>query len=152
MKLSYLALALLVSCVVYLAGMLAFSTYSQSAFDRLSAHAERLEKNVGELRDLNRRLVARADLYRRNSDAVAVEARRLQYYEPGQGVIRLAGEHARVTVTSPGAIVRRPPEGRDHARYVRIAALVSFVLTFLGLLVADSGERRPAQEMRRASR
>lgn len=152
MKLSYLAAALLVSSAVYLGGMLAFSSYNPRAYDDLETHVERLERNVAELRTLNRTLVARAELYRRSSDAVAVQARRLQYYSPGQEVIRLRNPDGSASAESPGAIVRRPPASSDYRAYVRVAAAVAFFLTIAASLVMEAGGGRSAHVMRRASR
>ncbi len=152
MKLSHLGVALLVAGVVYLSGTLLASDYNQAAFERLSDHAVRLEENVEQLRRLNARLAATVELYRRSPDAVAVEARRLQYYEPGQQVIRTGDAHRGSLSRSPGTILRRPEQGSDRRSYVRAAALVAFALALFLQLLVDSERGRGAQEIRRASR
>lgn len=152
MKLTHLGVALLVAGVVYLAGTLLVSEYNQAAYDRLAHHADRLEQNVRELRLLNEQLTATAELYRRSPDAVAVEARRLQYYEPGQRVIRTGDAHRSAFTRSPGTILRRPEGGPDRRSYVRAAALVAFTLALFLQILLDTERDRGAQEMRRASR
>ncbi len=152
MKLSHIGVAVLVSSTIYLIGALIASPYGPTSFRMLEAHVERLEVNVRDLRRLQKELVARAELYRRNADAVTVEARRLQYYEAGQEVIRIADSSPRNRSISPGTIVRSPPAQPDRRGPVRIAALITFV-TALILQVALS--RRPSRvrhEIRRASR
>jgi len=151
MKLSFLGLAGLVAAIVYLSGTLLLSPYSRDAFRELEAHRERLERNVEQLRELNRRLVAEAELYRRSSDAVTVQARPLQYYEPGQEVIRLENGADRSTTRSPGAILRRPGRAPDRRAYIRVAALIAFLLTLLAQIMTEPADRR-VQPMRRASR
>jgi cell division protein FtsB len=152
MKLSHVFAALLAALVVHLAGMLLFSTYNAQAYDELLAHAERLERNVEQLRATQRELVAKAELYRRSSDAVAVEARRLQYYGPDQEVVRLTDREARSETRSPGTIVRRPSEPPDRRSYIRLGAVIAFVLALLAQLLADPASPRRSHEMRRASR
>lgn len=152
MKLSYLGVALLVAGVVYLAGAFLVSDYNHAAYERLAHHAERLGQNVEELRRLNTRLAATAELYRRSPDAVAVEARRLQYYEPGQAVIRTGEAHRSDIVRSPGTILRRPEPRPDSRSYVRAAALVAFVLALFLQVLLDTERAGGAQHIRRASR
>jgi len=152
MKLSFVAVAGLVASVVYLSGSLLVSQYSDDAHRTLEAHADRLAQNVAELRILNRSLVAEAELYRRSSDAVAVQARPLQYYEAGQEVIRIDDATDRVQSRSPGTIVRRPPQRPDRRAYVRIAALVSFLLSLFVQFLIEPANVRRAHEIRRASR
>ncbi|MFW5716756.1 MAG: hypothetical protein ACOC0E_04845 [Spirochaetota bacterium] len=152
MRLSNLGVAVLAAAVVYLSGLLLLSEYSGQAYDRLADHADRLEENVRDLRERHRTLVARAELYRRSSDAVAVEARRLQYYEPGQQVVRVTTDAGRIIRQSPGAILRRPAERQDQRVYARIAAVVAFLLALLVQLMVTVPETRGPHEMRRASR
>ena len=152
MKLSYLGVALLVAGVVYLAGTLLVSDYNHAAYERLAHHAERLERNVEELRRLNSRLTATAELNRRSPDAVALEARRLQYYAPDQEVIRVGDAHRTGLTRSPGTILRRPEPQADRRSYARAAALVAFVLALFVQVLIGTERVRGAQEIRRASR
>jgi len=151
MKFSFLGVAGLVAAIVYLSGALLLSQYSREGFRELQAYSERLEGNVEQLRELNRGLVAQAELYRRSSDAVTVQARPLQYYEPGQEVIRLGDGTDRSTTRSPGTILRRPARPPDRRAYIRVAALIAFLLALFVQLAVEPGDRR-AQQMRRASR
>ncbi len=152
MKLSFVAVAGLVASVVYLSGSLLVSQYSDEAYRALEAHAERLEENVRTLRTLNRSLTAEAELYRRSSDAVAVQARPLQYYREGQEVIRIDDARLRRQSRSPGTILRRPPVQPDRRAYVRVAALIAFLLALFVQFVIEPTNQRTAHEIRRASR
>ncbi|MFW6313162.1 MAG: septum formation initiator family protein [Spirochaetota bacterium] len=152
MKLSYVAVAGLVASIVYLCGALLVSQYSGDAQSALEAHVERLEENVRKLEIRNRSLVAEAELYRRSSDAVAVQARPLQYYETGQGVIRIDNAPIRGRSRSPGTIVRRPPDRPDRLGYVRIAAVIAFLASIFVQSLLEPAHPRPAHVMRRASR
>jgi len=152
MKLSFVVVAGLVAAVVYLAGSLLVSQYSDDAQRQLESHLERLEENVMNLKTLNRRLIAEAELYRRSSDAVAVQARPLQYYEARQEVIRIGDARVSGRSRSPGTIVRRPSQPPDRRGYVRVAALIGFLLTLFGQVLLEQGSVRTAHEIRRASR
>jgi hypothetical protein len=152
MKLSHVAVAFLVCAVVYSAGTLLFSRYNEEAYDRLASHAVRLEQNVEDLRVLHARLVATAELYRRSRDAVALDARRLQYYEPGQAVIRPTDASSAGVSQSPGTVVRRPRPSGDKRPYIRAAAIVAFVLSLILQVLAEPSRSRTTQTMRRASR
>lgn len=152
MKLSHLGFALLISCIVYLIGALIASPYGPTSYRRLEAHVERLESNVRDLRRLQKELIARAELYRRNADAVAVEARRLQYYEPGEEVIRISESSRLSSSISPGAIVRTPPREADRRAPLRIATIATFVIA-MGVQIAFSRPpARSSHRIRRASR
>lgn len=151
MRVGHVAIALLVSAVVLLVGNLVFSGYNDRAFAELQRHHERLSAHVDELRALQRELVATAELYRRSSDAIAVEARSLQYYRDAETVIRPVDGPSEGFPYHPGTHVMRPPVSDDRRSDVRVAALATFLLVLLIQLVAAT--RRPERhEIRRASR
>ena len=157
MRASYVAVALLAGTLVYLAGALVASPYRRESYQALEAHLVRLESNIEDLKTRHRELVARAELYRRSSDAVTVQARRLQYYMAGQSVVRIGESTSRPPTESPGTILRRPPRAADRRDYVRVAALIAFLLTLLHQLVQEARDLREGrglrdQEMRRDSR
>ena len=150
-----LAAAGLVALVVYLAGGLFVSGYSGEAYDSLAAHVDRLEQNVVDLRDRRDRLVAQAETLRRSPDAVALEARRLGYYRPGEVVVRIEGVELPSTAQSPGVVVRNPPSAPDLRAFLRAASALAFVVTLIVQLLAPSaGTAAPVggYEIRRASR
>jgi hypothetical protein len=151
MRASYVALALLAGSVVYLAGALVASPYRSESFQALEAHLARLESNIEDLQTHHNELVARAELYRRSPDAVTVEARRLQYYLAGQSVVRIGNAASGRVTESPGTILQRPARSPDRRDFVRVAALIAFLLTLLLQLVLEARALRD-QEMRRASR
>lgn len=152
MKLFHVGVALLASVVVYLCGSLLFATYRQEAYRALELHLSRLEANVEQLREQHRRLAATAELYRRSPDAVALQARRLQYYQADETVIRAAGAAAPRVTQSPGTLVRRPDPPSDQLAYVRAAAIATFVLVLLAGTLYDARAVRSSGEMRRTSR
>lgn len=150
-----LATAGLVALVVYLAGGLFVSRYAGEAYDSLAAHVDRLERNVAELRDRRDRLVAQAETLRRSPDAVALEARRLGYYRPGEVVIRIEGSEAPSAAQSPGVFVRNPPSAPDRGAILRAASALAFVVTLIVRMLSPSAAGAApvhGYEIRRASR
>ncbi len=152
MKLPQLGVALLISSIVYLIGALIASPYGPTSYRKLEAHVERLESNVRDLRRLQNELVARADQYRRSADAVAVEARRLQYYEPGEEVIRIAESYRPNRSISSGTIVRSPARRPDRRGPLRVATIVSFVIAVCVQIIVSKRSLRTGHRIRRASR
>lgn len=152
MKLSQLGAALLVGVVVYLAGSMVASPYNRESYQALEAHVERLDANVQDLRRRREELHARAEMYRRSSDAVSLQARSLQLYAADEEIIRIVGSDARSRTESAGALVRRPPAVPDRRAYARVAALVGFLCALLAQLFGQARNGRSGQEMRRASR
>jgi hypothetical protein len=151
MRASFVAVAVLVGSLVYLAGALVASPYRRESYQALEAHLVRLESNIAELKSHHAELIARAELYRRSSDAVTVEARRLQYYMPDQSVVRIGNVVPRQLTESPGAILRRPPPAPDRREYVRVAAMLAFLTSLLFQVVRENRTPRD-QQIRRASR
>ncbi len=143
--------ATLFACSVYLGGSLLASEYSTQARAEARAHTARLEEHIGDLRALNARLISEAELLQRSSDRIALEARTLGYYRDGDGVIRLDGE-SRVDEQNPGSTLFRPPTSDHNTLYVRVAAVLAFLvaLLFQSLVAAEAGDR--GYEMRRASK
>lgn len=152
MKPSQLGAALLAGAVVYLAGSLITSPYNRESYQALEVHVERLEANVQDLQRRRDELHARAEMYRRSSDAVSLQARSMQLYAADEEIIRIVGADVRSRNESPGALIRRPAGVPDRRAYARVAALVGFLGTLLVQLLGQARTGRGRQEMRRASR
>jgi len=152
MKSSQLATALLISICVYLAGTLLFGSYSDPALRDLEAYVARVQANVEDLASRQNRLVAQAELLRRSTDAVRVEARRLQYYREGEQVIRVENHTDREMVQSPGVVMRFTSVYPDHSRLIRIAAVAAFLLSLFLQIALDRHPSSTYSSMRRASR
>lgn len=142
MKVSHLATAALVSIVVILSGNLLFGVYSGDRYEELVAHRDRLAENVEELKHRHTALQARVELLRRSSDAVAVEARRLQYYAGDEIVIRIDEMPSRPSQQSPGRVILGRTETHANRRLLRFIAFVAGVGSFLVLVLSDRRKDR----------
>lgn len=140
--------------VAALTASLFFSSYSQTGYARLADYAIRLEENLTALEAQNARLLARADLYRRNRDAVAVEARALGYVRPNESVIRITDRKTRRISQSPGTILNRPVESQSRRYITRVVALIVFLLSLVVQLLSAGAKQSDPHDsrMRRASR
>jgi cell division protein FtsB len=145
MKATHLVTALLASVVVMLSVNLAFGARNGHAYETLDAHRTRLEANVGELKERQRTLQARIELLRRSSDAVAVEARSLQYYDSDEIVIRIEGNTDRAIAQSPGRVILYGADSSDQRSIVRFSGIGAGVLVLLVLMMVDrKRDRRTA--------
>ena len=99
------------SLLVYL-----FGDSGVSAFNRLTDYRDRLERNVGDLDDLNRSLQAELASLRDDPRRTEVLARDLGLYRPGDRVLRIEGARAGVEPYEVGSLLRlKPPRHRPRA-------------------------------------
>jgi cell division protein FtsB len=146
-RLEHLFTSLLASVAAALVTALLVSHYAPAGYDKLEAYASRLEANIAELETKRAELVAQAELYQSNRDAVIVEARELGYVAENQRVIRLDAP-TRDRLQSPGTLLQGRPLPESRRGVTRVVTAVVFVLS---LLMQFAGAH-DSSEMRRASR
>lgn len=155
MRLEYVFTSLLAAVVAALMTNLLVSDYAPQGYGQLERYADRLQVNIAELEATRDGLVAEAELYQRNREAVAVEARTLGYVAPDQRVIRVDAP-LRDRRQSPGSLLSAPSQRRDRRPITRaIAVAVFLIATALQLLASQrppAAKRYRSSEMRRASR
>jgi cell division protein FtsB len=141
MKVSHFTVSLLVALCVYLSGTLLFGRYSGPTFSELQSHISRLETNLDELLVTRNELEAQIELLRRSREAIRVAARDLQYYRPGESVVRVDGYSGPTAIMSPGSILQYEMSHPDNRPIIRTIALAVFLLSlFIQILLS-----RPAR-------
>ncbi|MFP4551013.1 MAG: FtsB family cell division protein, partial [Spirochaetales bacterium] len=154
MKVTLVFTSLLTAIVGALIASLFLAHYGPRGYEQLQEHATLLHANIARLEASRAELIATAELYQRNRDAVIVEARTLGYVAPGQQVIRL-DTPSRDKRQSPGSLLPPPPRAADRRSIIRAIALAVFgIATALQLAFnhRTRTERRTyAPVMRRAS-
>lgn len=135
MKVSHVALAILLGISVALTGNLIVAPYSARGYRELEAHRDRLEANIAELQGIHETLAGQVELLTRSTDAVRVEARNLGYYDPGETVIRIENAPSAGAPKSPGRIILELPPQKDRRAVVRVVALLVALSAFVVLAV-----------------
>jgi cell division protein FtsB len=93
-------------------------------YRELSSYRERLELNVQELSQIHWALEQELKSLAVDAERVQILARELGYFEPDDGVIRVAGFTASGSFYKVGRIIERPPAERSIYPRIKIVCLV----------------------------
>ncbi|OHD72940.1 MAG: hypothetical protein A2177_14520 [Spirochaetes bacterium RBG_13_68_11] len=132
------------SLLVYL-----FGDSGVSAFNRLTDYRNRLERNVGDLEDLNRSLQAELASLRDDPRRTEVLARDLGLYRPGDRGLRIEGARAGAEPYEVGSLLRLKAPRRDRGPWLKTAGLGVAVLAALAVFLFGRRSRRPSHGARR---
>ena len=141
MKVSQLAVSLMIAACVYLAGTLLFGRYNTESYEELESAVVRLQDNLVDLQHTSDALYGQIDLLRRSRDTVRVAARDLQLYADGESVVRFSSYNPRAGAVSPGSQIRYHLSRPDYRPAIRAAALLAFVVSLLLQVVAGGSAR-----------
>jgi cell division protein FtsB len=131
---------LVASVLIYL-----FGDSGVLAFKDLESYRERLALNVESLQQRNKNLTAELADLKGNTELNVVLARRLGLYRPGEAVVRLQGQSARVEHYVVGDLLklRRSVDARNAV--VKTVAICLSMLCAAFVLLSTRASRRKAR-------
>jgi len=134
-KIGYrLLLALYCAFVVHAVLTFAWGPDGTEATKRLLAYRDRLRDNSIQLSERNGILTEQLEALRSDSEPIALAARSLGYYRPGERVVRIEGLETGMISHRIGSILEKPRPYMPFSGFIRatacvLAALVGFLLT-----------------------
>jgi cell division protein FtsB len=129
---------------VYLVTMLIWGESGIETYRELSSYRGELEKNLAELDGIGQELRQNINELQTSKDRIILEARRIQYFRPGDKIVRVDGWNGQNQTMTPGRLLMpRKTQTLPTALFRAVAVCTSFVtFIFIGMANPFSYRRR----------